>query len=363
MRRSVRHEDCVPLNCLGNLTRASPWGGLMAKLLKILERIAVVAGVGLTFFAVIETLRAYQILYDTHPWLGYGFLAAVAGLLLYVVWQVRAIFAYRQVLAPPELPDEGEISARQGKKFKQHLKRVSTRFSNNPQLASKSRQLERLGAAVEALPEPAGDGANLRDAITAIERDHIAALLKVLDIEAEKVVSDNVGLVSIGTALSPYRSVDMYIVLARNTRMINQILRIYRTAPTPRETLLVFWDILRVVAAINLINAMDNIWTGLGRHVPFLGRYGEAMSEGVFSGLLTSVAGHAAIDRCRSYRPWSKDEAVRAYRGKMSRWSMDVVGILKRYSIDKLKKKPKEASAEEVDLAIDKALFTSGEDE
>ena len=332
-------------------------------MLKILERIAVVVGVALTFFVVIETLRAYQILRDTHEFLGYGFLVLVAGLLLYVVWQIRAIFAYRQVLTPPELPDEGEITVKQAKRFKQHLQRVSKRFSNNPNLVSNSRQLERLQASVEALPEPVGDGTNVSDAILAIERDHVAPLLKVLDKAAEDVVSDNVGLVSIGTALSPYRSVDMYIVLARNTRMINRILHIYRTAPTPRETLLVFYDILRVVAAINLINAMDNIWTGLGRHVPFFGRYGEAMSEGVFSGLLTSVAGHAAIDRCSSYRPWSKDEAVREYKSKMGRWSADVIGILKRYSVDKLKKKPKDLTPEEMDLAVDKALFASGEDE
>ncbi|MCB2213215.1 YcjF family protein [bacterium] len=329
----------------------------MAKLLKTLERIAVVVGIGLSFFAVIETLRAYQILYDTHPWLGYGFLAVVAALLLYVVWQVRSLFTLGAALVPPELPGEGPVSPKQAKRFEQHMQRVCDRFSSNPHLVTKARQLDRLREAVDALPEPAGDGSNVRDAVLAVERDHVSPLLIGLDEAAEAVVSDNVGIVSVGTALSPYRSVDMYIVLARNTRMINRILAIYRTRPTTRETVRVFYDIFRVVAAINLLNAMDNVWAGLGRHVPFLGRYGEAMSEGMFSGLLTSVAGHAAIDRCRSYRPWSQEEAVRKYRGKLHRWSLDVFGILKRHSFDKLKRKSKDPSPEDVDLAVDEALF------
>ncbi|HEX05635.1 MAG TPA: hypothetical protein ENH10_10870, partial [Bacteroidetes bacterium] len=175
----------------------------MAKLLKVLERIAVVAGVALTFFAVIETLRGYQILYDTHPYLGYGFLAVVAALLLYLLWQIRALFSYRQALAPPELPDEGQVSAKQAKKFRSHMIKVSDRFNANPHLADKRSQLERLRAEVEALPEPSGDGSNVRDAILAIERNHISPLLTDLDKTAEAVVSDNVGLVTVGTAVSP----------------------------------------------------------------------------------------------------------------------------------------------------------------
>lgn len=315
----------------------------MKDILKTLERVAVVFGVLLTFFAVIEVLRAYQILYDTNPYAGYGFLVVVALLLAYVVWQVRAIFAYRMALKPPALPGEGSLTDKQVKIFRRHMQRVARRFAENPILASEHLdEVDAMRMAVESLPETGNDDGNVfRSAVEAIEREHISPLLKHLDRHAEGVVSDNVGLVSLGTALSPYRSVDMYIVLARNARMVNQILRIYRTRPTPGETVKVFYDIVRVVAAVNLINAMDNVWTGIGRHVPFIGRYGEAMSEGLFSGLLTSVAGHAAIDRCRSYRPWSREEAVRTYRGKLQRWGLDVFGILRRHGIDRIFGRPK----------------------
>lgn len=308
----------------------------MKDLLRVIERAAVAVGVLLSFFAVIEILRAYTILRDTHAWLGYGFLAVLAVLLGYVAWQVRALFTFRTALSPPALPEDGTLSAKQARAYRDHLGEIEVRFRANTLLESETTALDALQAAVQTLPDPVGDGENLREAVRILENERIAPLLKILDREAEAVVSDNVGIVSLGTALSPYRSVDLYIVMARNARMIRRIVQIYRTRPTTRETVRVFYDVIRVVAAVNLINAMDNVWTGLGRHVPFLGRYGEAMSEGLFSGLLTSVAGHAAIDRCRSYKPWSREEAVREYRGKLSRWSRDVWSILKRHSVDRM---------------------------
>ena len=158
------------------------------------------------------------------------------------------------------------------------------------------------------------------------------------------MVSDSVGLVSLGTALSPYRSADVLIVLVRNTHMVNRIIRIYRTRPTPIETIRVFIDIARVVAWVNVINATDQIWSGVGRHLPLVGKYGESISEGLFSGLLTSVAGHAAIDRCRSYHAWSAESAAREYRSKLRRWGDDILSLLKRNAIPRFLKRKKAAS-------------------
>ncbi|MBS1261617.1 MAG: hypothetical protein MAG453_00946 [Calditrichaeota bacterium] len=309
----------------------------MRKYLKTLERLAVAVGIGLLFFAGLETVRAYETLAALHPVAGYAFVALVIALLAYVLWQLRALVSFRVALTPPELPERGPVSAKQAKRFREHMGQVCDRFEANPLFQEKhAGSLSSLRTAAGLIPEPDATGDNVRETVARVEREHVAPLLKILDREAEAVVSDNVGLVSVGTALSPYRSLDVYIVLARNARMVNRILHIYRTRPSPRETALVFYDIARVVAAVNLLNAMDNVWAGLGRHVPFLGRYGEVMSEGLFSGLLTSVTGHAAIDRCRSYRSWSKEEAVRTYRGKLHRWAKDVFGILKRHGIERL---------------------------
>jgi uncharacterized membrane protein YcjF (UPF0283 family) len=310
----------------------------MKPILKTLERIAVIVGVALIFFAVLESIRAYDTLRGLHPWAGYGFLALAAAALFYLVWQFRALALYRTALRPPVLPDEGELTRSEVKRSLRYLDRVTARFEANPLLQGERSTSEtaELRAAVNRLqadpPSPESGLAELHR----IENEYIAPLLRRLDRTAESIVSDNVGLVTLGTALSPYRSIDLYIVLARNARMINRILKVYRTRPSTQETLRVFYDIARVVAAVNLLNAMDNVWAGLGRHVPKMGSLAEAVSEGMFSGLLTSVAGHAAIDRSRSYHPWKREEAARKYLGRLNRWARDVIGILVRHGFDRV---------------------------
>ena len=50
---------------------------------KLASRIAVIAGVGLSFFAVMELVRAYLTLCALHEALGWAFLAVLAGLILW----------------------------------------------------------------------------------------------------------------------------------------------------------------------------------------------------------------------------------------------------------------------------------------
>lgn len=310
----------------------------MQPILKTIERIAVLVGVGFTFFAVLETIRAWETLSAVHPWLGYAFLLLVALLLFYLVWQLRSLLGFRAALTPPVRPG-GEITNNHDvKQMVRYLDRVTTRFVNNPYLKgpASEKELTRLRQMVVDLRKSTPTPSAASELLRQVENESIAPMLKRLDERAEALVSDNVGLVTLGTALSPYRSIDLYIVLARNFRMVNQILQVYRTRPTMRETLRVFYDIARTVAAVNLLNAMDNVWAGIGRHMPKVGTFAEAVSEGMFSGLLTSVAGHAAIDRSRSYQPWSGEEAVRRYRGRLNRWARDVLGILIRHGFDKI---------------------------
>jgi len=331
----------------------------MQNLLKTVERIAVAVGIGFTFFAVLEAIQAYQTLAQMHPWAGYGFLAVLALLFFYLIWQLRALATYRTALAPPSLPEGLPATRKQAEHALRYLNRVTVRFEENPLLSSSAAtQLTALRTQVDILQSQKPQPEWLREELQRVENEAIAPLLKHLDKEAEKVVSDNVGLVTIGTALSPYRSIDLYIVLARNFRMVNRIIHIYRTRPSTRETVRVFYDIAKVVAAVNLLNAMDNIWAGVARHVPKVGTLAEAFSEGLFSGLLTSVAGHAAIDRSRSYRPWSGEDAVRRYRGRLHRWARDVVGILIRHGFDRIipgRGKREAAASEGEDTPLDDA--------
>ena len=89
----------------------------MKPILKTIERLAVAAGLLLSFLVVMELLRAYETLRGITPWAGYGFLVLLAVLAGYVVWQVRLLFTLRAAPVPPELPAEGEVSAGQMRSF------------------------------------------------------------------------------------------------------------------------------------------------------------------------------------------------------------------------------------------------------
>ncbi|MBT7789614.1 MAG: DUF697 domain-containing protein [Calditrichaeota bacterium] len=310
----------------------------MQKILKTIERIAILVGLGLTFYAVIEILQAYESLARMHPYAGYGFLVLCGILIIGLIWQVRALFRYPSAPQLPEIPETKPIPQSDIKKFVKYLQLICKRMAKNEILINHAPgSLRDLEIRVDKLGQLSKNEPEFRREILCIEQESFEPLVEILDKKAESIVSDNVGLVTIGTALSPYRSIDLYIVIARNFKMVNQIIRIYRTSPTIRESIAVFYDIVRVVAAVNILNATDQLWTGTIRHFPLAHTWGEAISEGLFSGLLTSVAGHAAIDRCRTYRSWSREEAVKTYLGRIKRWAKDVEDIFNRHMLERMK--------------------------
>jgi hypothetical protein len=64
--------------------------------------------------------------------------------------------------------------------------------------------------------------------------------------------------------------------------------------------------------------------------VPYVGRALEDFAEGIGAGLLTSVAGHGALYRCRAYRGWNQEEAVRNLTSHVKRLLGDVKNIFKK---------------------------------
>ncbi len=52
-------------------------------------------------------------------------------------------------------------------------------------------------------------------------------------------------------------------------------------------------------------------------------------ARGGGGGLLTSVAGHAAIDRCRSFSGWSEEEAKAGMAGKLKGFFRDLKGVVR----------------------------------
>lgn len=339
----------------------------MKTLLKNIERVAVILGVAASFLAVLEILQAYETLDRIHPWVGYAFLGIVALLIAYLVYQVRLIFRFSRVPTIPNVEDHGRLTRRERQQILRFLNIIRTRFCQNQVLKNETEnQLSELADAIQDLEKSGKTNEDFLQQFTSIEKNQIAPLIMVLDKQAEIVVSRQVGMVSLGSALSPYRSLDLYIVLNRNFRMITEIIRIYRSRPSVRETIAIFYDISRTLAAVNLLNSIDTLWMGISKHFPsWVGKLGEHLSEGLFSGLLTSITGHAAIDRCRTYQPWSAEEAARKYRGKLERWGRDIVKSLLRepFNWKNWKKKPANDGDDEHSQDPEETLHESHEND
>ena len=107
---------------------------------RLIRTAVIVFGVLLSFFAVLEMLRAYQTLYNFHPVAGYIFAAVVIGLLVWLVvyvWGNMAVFP--KPLNPPKIADCAAASDRRLKKYLQYLKRFLLRLIANPNLSDDDR--------------------------------------------------------------------------------------------------------------------------------------------------------------------------------------------------------------------------------
>ncbi|MHC5096777.1 MAG: DUF697 domain-containing protein [Planctomycetota bacterium] len=203
---------------------------------KLIRTAVIVIGVLLTFFAILEVLRAYQTLHNFHPIAGYTFAAAVIGLLTWLViyvWANMAVFP--KAIKPPKINDVESATDRQLKKYIQYLKRFLQRLALNPNV-SDDESAHILNALSNLQEQSATDRAECINLITAIEDNHIKPVLKTLDAAASKQVRDSMRDIMVGVTLSPYKSADLLIVLYRNLVMVVRIVKVYRVRPSVGRT-------------------------------------------------------------------------------------------------------------------------------
>jgi uncharacterized membrane protein YcjF (UPF0283 family) len=276
---------------------------------KLIRTAVIVIGVLLTFFAVLELLRAYQTLRSFHPIAGYTFAAAVIGLLIWLVvyvWANMAVFP--KALRAPKINNVTTATDRQLKKYTQYLNRFLQRLISNPNLSDEDRS-QITNALSQLESQPTSDRDNCLTLITSIEENHIKPVLKTLDAAASKQVRDSMRDIMVGVTLSPYKSADLLIVLYRNLVMVVRIVRVYRVRPSVSEQLRIFSDIINVIATVNYINMGKNLIEGIASRVPGIGRFVDDIAQGIGAGFMTTITGHAAMDRCRAFKSWDETEA------------------------------------------------------
>lgn len=302
---------------------------MFRRLWKSIVLAVLVIGGLLTFFALIELLRAYQVLRDVHPSLGWTF----AGLLLLgiawtIAYYVVSMARRPPVLVPPAKCDLENAGPSEILAYGKYLSRAATRLSQN-ELVPDSRKdiLKSENTSLRKSLKSTTPRDTLRDAVRRVESVAIQPAMEILDEQADKQVRTCVRDVMVGVAVSPWRAVDLFVVLYRNGAMALQITHIYNGRPRLREQARIAVDVLKVVAAVNFINYGKKVLENLFSFIPFVGRAVDDIAQGIGAGLFTSVAGHATIDRCRSFKGWNEAEATSRIRVQLKDFGSDLAGI------------------------------------
>jgi len=313
---------------------------MFRRYLKIIRMSLLVIGVLLSFFAVLEIIRAYNTLRELHPHAGYAFVGVlVLGLVLLFGRLFLAMARRPPVLVAPAIPDREQATAKQLRRYGRYLGKYIRRLSRN-ELFSKQQKQIALGGLASLRKDlgAAPDGETLLKGIRNTEETTIEPLLSVLDEKAARQVRDCVRDVMLGVTISPYKAADLLIVLYRNTAMVSGIIRVYHSRPRLREQLRVFRDVMRIVATVNFLNLGKKVLENVFSKLPG-GQFVDDVAQGIGAGLMTSVAGHAAIARCRAFRAWDEEEARASVRQHLGQFSADVRSMVLGDLKDKVKDK------------------------
>jgi len=298
--------------------------------LRVLKIGTISVGVFLAFVSLVEFVQAYQILSGVHPMIGWVFLVVV----LAGVGAAVGFFAFRMtrrppVLVPPPKQDLHSASLRQLRRYTRYLADVLNRLSQHPLIPLDERA--GLKQQAEQLLDRARDCRDAADLVPHIDRcidSTIAPAVRPLDEAAEESVRASVRDTMLAVAVSPWRSVDLLIVLYRNGQMVLDVSRIYNGSPRLREQLRVLGDVLKVVATVQFLNIGSKLMENMTSWIPVLGRFTDDIAQGIGAGLCTSVAGHAAIDRCHAFQGWDEREASEAMVPRLKVFMTDLKGIV-----------------------------------
>ncbi|HPF98858.1 MAG TPA: YcjF family protein [Kiritimatiellia bacterium] len=312
---------------------------MIGRLWKLICRISLVVASFLGLFFLGELARLYMLFYRIHPIAGWTY-AAILGLgFLYVL--VRAIVAWRSIpraLTPPPRPDLDHPDHKAMLAYSRYLARFLRRMGRNTHLPQEARSFAREKAADIAdtlSAHPLND--DLVRTIQKTENEVIAPLLQSLDELAAGEVRKSVRDVMLGVTFSPYPSVDLLVVLYRNTAMVLRVSRIYRARPSPREELTILRDIMTTVAAVNFLNISRKLMESLLSQIPFIGGVADDIAQGIGAGLLTSVTGHAAMDRSGAFRGWNREEEIQSLGSKTAGFLKDVKDMFTKDLLPDLK--------------------------
>ncbi|MEN6306786.1 MAG: DUF697 domain-containing protein [Anaerohalosphaeraceae bacterium] len=302
---------------------------MLSDFLRTVKTCIVFFGVLLSLFAIFELLRMFQTLYSIHPAAGYVFLVILIGSGIWLfVWFFRILRGSPQALTPPATVDIEQADLRQLRRWARYQIRFLQRLTQNPFLNEQMRvhvqtEMDQLNTSFTQTR----DFQQMHQRVLAVEEKTILPALELLDRQASRQVRDCVRDVMLGVTLSPYKSADIFIVLYRNVLMTGRIIQTYNTRPALGQTIRIGIDILNIVATVNYINMGKNLIEALASKLPGVGRLTDDIAQGIGAGFMTSIAGHAAMDRCRAFRRWNPQVAKAGLLNRVGDFYADVRDI------------------------------------
>ena len=338
---------------------------MLKRFWKTLKTALIAIGLLLSFFAVVELLRAYQTLYEFHPVVGNIFLFFLCcGLLWIVGYFVVTTILRPSVLKPPAITNPNAPTDRELRRYVKYLIKYIGRLAKNESLAP-----EEINIANNAMKQLAtvlqnkNDCEALLSTVENTEEMKLKPLLAKLCQQAEKQVRDSTRDVMAAVAFSPYKSIDLIVVIYRNLLMVSRIVKVYNSRPRLRELMRVLSDVVNVIAAVNYLNMGKNLIEELGSNVPFAGKYMDDIAQGIGAGFMTSVAGHATIHRCQAFKSWDVTEARASIRNLAGNFYSDVRDIFFKDTLPLIKNRLGDVSArqwEKIKTGVGFALDETG---
>ena len=92
-----------------------------------------------------------------------------------------------------------------------------------------------------------------------------------------------------------------------------------------------------------------NLIEHLGSKVPGIGRFIDDIAQGIGAGFMTSVTGHAAIYRCRAYRPFNAEQAKDNIRTRIGSFYADVRDMFNKDILPQITRRIGDTSKDTID--------------
>ena len=281
------------------------------ELMRVLRRFSgLVLGL-LLFFVTVELVRAYQLFYGFHPWLGYGFALLAGGAGASALLRLRLRRHDRQTLLPPHPPSE----------FKPHHEELVAncsymihrlkRLSLNPALSDELRKKTRQRAYdIEGL---LGSHPLLEDMVRALSRaelDTLEPTLLQLDHLAREMGKEKIQCMIEDAVEPPFPLVTPLVVLYHQCTLVTTIADVYLGRPSLREYLRVLTDVQHTIRGGEFFRIGQRLFEGVYVNSPPLGRAVDDLGQAITCAWLTESVTKAAQYRCRAIRPWKIGQAV-----------------------------------------------------